>query len=629
MYPFFSCLKDEAYSHKSLQTISCLVSVSKTWTVALLLKLALFSVPTTTYSQTTTSSCPVDFVQLEITATERVCEYSATLTNPFTGRPSQSPEGQRLITSAATACRAVGTFTDGGDRGTDGVFVTCRVMLTQDEIDAMQPVPTDPVDPQEPQGPSEEELAEQAEQAEQERQRQEELERQRAEEEARNAPFTFDVPDQVQMNPTVSSLASGMVNVCEGIRQLETRSPAQSDLLERCIDINRESSATSKLVAIGQVAAQQYSDIGQSLNFLNTIQVGNIGGRLAAISPSLRQNARDVARAEYVHPDKGLFADRRQVNQIGGAAGDSEYSGSFGAFILGTNGDGDKQATQLSRGFDYQSQSMTFGVDYLWDPTVIIGLAYGYGDTESQFNAGTGAMDIRTDTLTAYMAKALKSQWSIEALVGIGDVTTDNVRGMNFIAHNTTVEQVARSQIQSDQAILSLGVTKGVEKWVNVDFAARFNYIRTDSKRFSETIDGSAPGFGLALELDANRIDSMTGDLSVNFSKAFSTSWGVIIPQARINWVREFEDDNRFMTGRFLADTSTLDFSQSGIEIGGPGSRLFRVPLERLDKSYGGVLIGINALLPNQISLSTSLNKTLGISGFDHTYFSLTARKDF
>ena len=568
-------------------------------------------------AQTETSSCPPQFTQVRITTTERICEYTATLTEPFSGRPSQSPEGQRRINDAATECRRLGSFSDGGDRGADGVFVMCRVMLTQDEVDAMQQDEPEPEAPPAPE-PTPEEMAEQ-----------EAEEQARQEQAERDAPFVFDVPEEIQNSPIASSIASSLVSVCEGLRQTTDRTPAQSDLLERCIDINREGNTSNKHVAIGQIAAQQYSDIGQSLNFLNTIQVGNIGGRLAAISPTLRQNARDVARAEAVHPDRGLLAGQASARQIGGAAGDSQDTGRFGAFVLGTQGDGDKDETALSRGFDYESRSMTLGIDYLWNPTLIVGLAYGYGDTESRFSGGTGSMDIRTDTFTAYLSKALKNQWSIDALAGVGDVATDNVRNMNFRAHNTTVDQSTRSRINSEQVILSLGVNRSFESWVDIDVSARFNYIRTDSDRFSEQIDGSAPGFGLALELDSNRIDSKTTDIAINFSRAFSTDWGVIIPQARVNWVREFEDDERFLTGRFLADTSTLDFSQSGVEIGAAESNLFRVPLESLDTSYGGALLGLSALLPNQLSLSSSINRILGISGFDHTYFSLTVRKDF
>jgi len=125
-------------------------------------------------------------------------------------------------------------------------------------------------------------------------------------------------------------------------------------------------------------------------------------------------------------------------------------------------------------------------------------------------------------------------------------------------------------------------------------------------------------------------VKSSTSDININLSKAFSTSWGVLIPQLRLSWVHEFENGDRVLRGRFLADTSSFDFQHSGLQfIPGSGSTIFDVPLENLDSDYGNILFGLNALLPNQFSLNASLNKTLGFGSIDHTYFILSARKDF
>ncbi len=607
-------------NYRKLSLIRCLVSlfecrrtyIFKYVIVASLAVAPMFSMTLAHAMNQTT--CPDTFALKQRTKVDLLCEYRATLTSPFEGRPSQSAEGQKLITAAANTCRSTGRFTDGGDLGTTGVFVQCRVDLTQEEIDRNNAIPD---------GPTEEE-----------RRRQEEEERAAAAElAARNAPFVFDLADDIRLDPAISSIATSLVNVCEGIRQQSTRSDAQSDLLERCIDINREGSQSNKLAAVSQIAAQQYSDIGQSLNFLNTIQVGNIGGRLAAITPTLRQNARDVAGVEYPsHPAQGLLAKETfsGIRQVGGAAGDEQTEGGrFGVFVLGTDGDGDKRSTQLSRGFDYQSSSLTVGLDYMLNETTVLGVAYGYGDTESNFSAGTGLMQINTDSFTAYAATALKNQWSLDMMLGVGDVQIENIRNMDFVARGVTVDQTANSEITSDQSIVSIGLSKFYDRWLDIDLAARLNFVRTDSDRFAETIDGSAPGFGLALEIDQQRSDSVTSDISLSLSRAFSVDWGVVIPQVKFSWVHEYESGSRFMTGRFLADTSTLDFEQSGIELGDAGSKLFRVPLEQLEKDYGNVLLGVNALLPGQFTLNTSINRTVGITGFDHTYWSLSARKDF
>lgn len=612
-----------------LSTFVTLFAASSSLRTAIPFKLKLLTVIGLMIEMTLSSaafamtSCPSTFSEVRRSDTALQCDYLGMISAPQPGTPPhQTAEGQRLITNAASICKATqsggtqGTVIGGGPVGTDGVTLQCRVPFNEEEIAANQASNNNPVDS----GPTEEELAAIAEaEAEAERVAQEERER--------NAPFSFDQPSPLANLPAESAVARSLVSVCESLRSETSLSPAQSDLLERCIDINRETSGAQKVLAIGEVAAKQYSDIGQSLTFLNTIQVGNIGGRLAAITPTLRQNAKDVASINTSHPNQGLLASNSR--QVGGAAGD-ENSGRFGVFVLGTTGDGEKDASLLSRGFDYRSSSMTLGIDYMLSPSAVVGLAYGEGRTDSVFSGNTGSLDIDSQTVTIYGAKALKNFFTLDAIVGIGDVETESVRKMNFIANGNRVDQSANSLIDSEQKLISVGLTRAFEGWLNVDLSARFNYVETDIGRFSEDIDASQPGFGLALEIDDYTLKSSTSDISLSLSKAFSTNWGVLIPQARLNWVHEFEDGDRQLRGRFLADTSTLDFRESGVQLtNGSGSNLFSVPLERLDADYGNLLIGINALLPNQFSVNASLNKTLGISDFDHLYWSLSARKDF
>lgn len=616
--------------------IECLQQTkARTSAAASLLVILIMMVSPSAMAMTTT--CPSTFDLVSSNDTSIRCDFMGMISDAVPGTPpTQTAEGRRLVIEASNVCRAmqsggtVGTVIGGGPVGDTGVVVECQIPLNDEEIAALQaPEPEDqtaeieepqqiqePQVPQEPQGPTEEELAAIA-----------AAEAAAQEQRERDAPLTFDQPPELVGRNAESAVATSLVSVCESLRDLDQRNAAQNDLLERCIDINREDSGTQKVFALGEIAAKQYSDIGQSLTFLNTIQVGNIGGRLAAITPTLRQNAKDVASYDTSHPDQGLLAG--SSTQIGGAAGDNN-GGRFGVFVLGTRGDGDKDASELSRGFDYRSNSMTMGIDYMLSPSAVIGLAFGEGRTDSEFTGGTGSLDIDSKTVTLYGAKALKDFFTLDGMIGLGDVQTDSIRRMNFIVHGNQVDQSANSRIDSDQKIASIGLSKSFERWLTVDLGARYNYVETDIGRFSEEIDASQPGFGLALEIDDYQLKSSTVDLSVSLSKAFSTHWGVIIPQARLNWIHEFESGDRQLFGRFLADTSSFDFSDSGVQVGGGlGSNIFSVPLERLDADYGNLLLGVNLLFPHQISVNASINRTLGITGFDHSYWSLSARKDF
>ena len=158
-----------------------------------------------------------------------------------------------------------------------------------------------------------------------------------------------------------------------------------------------------------------------------------------------------------------------------------------------------------------------------------------------------------------------------------------------------------------------------------------FNYTDLKIDRISEIAQTSQPGFGLAIEIEESQVKSFTSDLSVSVSKAFSNKWGVLIPRVSARWVHEFENGDEQLFGRFLADTSSIDFQQSGVVIGDTrnGSTIFTIPLENVDSNYGNISIGATALLPNQFSVNLSVSETIGLSNLNHRYVSIALRRDF
>jgi len=230
-----------------------------------------------------------------------------------------------------------------------------------------------------------------------------------------------------------------------------------------------------------------------------------------------------------------------------------------------------------------------------------------------------------------YASKSLGSGWSIDGVAGVGKIDTTNRRFINFVVDDASVDQQATGQFESDQTILSFGLGKNIGAYFDVDIAARINYIDTQIDRFAESTNSSTSGFGLALEIDSYDLKSLTSDVSLSISKPFSQKWGVLIPRANLRFIHEFEGGDDTLRGRFLVDTSSFDFVQSGLDVfqSENGATIFNVPLEKIESNYGNILVGATALFPNQFSASFSVNKTLGINDFSHMYYSLTLRKDF
>ena len=140
--------------------------------------------------------------------------------------------------------------------------------------------------------------------------------------------------------------------------------------------------------------------------------------------------------------------------------------------------------------------------------------------------------------------------------------------------------------------MLSLGIGKTFNKQVDVDFTARASYLTADVDRFAESINGSNPGFGLALEIDMQKIKSLTSNIGVRVSKVISTNSGVLIPQANLSWLHEFEDDPNSLRVRFVNDPFSTNFVQGGVNSSGPNlATIFEIPLDDTDTNYavGGV----------------------------------------
>jgi uncharacterized protein with beta-barrel porin domain len=506
-----------------------------------------------------------------------------------------------LISQANAECQAVNGSAEARDIGQTGVEVDCTIE---------KPAPPEPV--ARPNPPPREAPDEQP------------------QEQPTQVEMNFQMDDLIVAGEAESSIASAMVAVCRGFQNSDNLSAAQQDLLDLCLDINAESDSYRRLGAIQEIAAKQYSDIANLISFQNTISVSDVGNRLASMRSIMSQTARDVAYDTSQHPAPGLLA----VNgsQHGGAAGDDESTFSrFGAFVLGSRGDGDKQAGRLSGGFDYSSSSITLGADYLVNRSTVMGVAFGQGQSKSRLLGDAGRFDIDTQNVSLYGSKYFNNAWYMDAILGLGKVKTQSQRMINFTANDIRVKQATTGEFNSDQMIFSVGLGRHFDSFVDVDVSMRMNHIDTAIERFEEVAMAGHKGFGLALEIESHEIVSTTSDVSASFSKAFSRNWGVLIPRATIRWLHEFEEGDDSLLGRFVADPTSFDFRATNVNVmpGDVGSTIFKVPLEKVDSNYGNLSLGVSALLPHQFSVNANISNTLGLRDFNHSYFSLTLRRDF
>jgi len=382
-------------------------------------------------------------------------------------------------------------------------------------------------------------------------------------------------------------------------------------------------------------AVTQYSGVADLVGFQNSIQVGDIGTRLASMRPGMEQNIRDVGQdSSLEHPDQGLLARYSNSSKTtGSAAGDydnSNYCGRFGMFMNVAAGRGKKKTNSVSHGFGYRNNNLSVGLDYVLTPSVIVGLAVGIGETKSTLDQESGELKIETNTVSVYMSKYFLGGWFFDAAMCLGKMNASNNRAIDFTMGDEVIWQTAVSEFDSEQNLVSISLGKRFDTYFDIELTGRLSYVATTVDRFDEAIDDEKFGLGMAIEIDKQKASSVSSDVGLRMSRSFSTNWGVVTPELSLRWQHEFnQGDPRSLTGRFLSNPDQFNLDGSNMIRDNYDKMRFSVPLEQPDGDYGAVKFGVSAHLANGFTANASASKTIGLKDFDHTYYSLILRKDF
>ncbi|MDH3378888.1 MAG: autotransporter outer membrane beta-barrel domain-containing protein, partial [Gammaproteobacteria bacterium] len=120
-------------------------------------------------------------------------------------------------------------------------------------------------------------------------------------------------------------------------------------------------------------------------------------------------------------------------------------------------------------------------------------------------------------------------------------------------------------------------------------------------------------GSGLALAVERQDIKSLTSALALEITKALSMRWGVLQSSGRVEWEHEFEDDDRLVTSRFVADPR-IPFSISS-----------DVP----DRNYFNLGFALSATLPRGLAAFASYETVLGQDTIRKHTIDFGVRKEF
>jgi outer membrane autotransporter protein len=339
-----------------------------------------------------------------------------------------------------------------------------------------------------------------------------------------------------------------------------------------------------------------------------------VGSRLLDLRGGARglvigMNGQEVQQTADGHASTGVLAGAR-----GGAAGpDDALSGRWGGFVNLGYAWGDVDQTPLQDSYKYGSFSLLAGADYRVNDNFVLGGAFSYSDTHSDYDQSLGNVKARTTGVAGYGTYYVDT-WYVDGFIAYGSIDYDSTRNILIPSNNPTAKTINTSATASpngDQWSASIGVGRSFDMApITVTPTARLGYIHVRNKAFTE----NEPNDGLGLSVDSRTIESLQTALGGKLSMVVNSSAGVFVPYVTANWMHEFKNDNPSIVSKYVAD---------------PLNTIFAIPTATPTRDYAVLSIGTSVTLPNNLSGFAQFSGAAGLKDETNYGIVLGIRKQF
>jgi len=290
---------------------------------------------------------------------------------------------------------------------------------------------------------------------------------------------------------------------------------------------------------------------------------GSVGSEGSAISDEQRQ----------------LFRRLRQRQQ-GAASADPANPLGIGVFVTTEYEKFNQDNTRFETGFDRDTVGMSFGADYLLRNGLILGAAFTYAHDFGNYDGVGGGFDHNSYGILAYGSVQPIANMFIDAVAGYTRTDYNFDRRASITLATVSVAGSTHGDTNGNE--WRIGVNSGYDfvfGAFTVGPRLGVLYRETTMNDFKES--GNT---GLELAYSNQNIQSLTLRPGVYGSYAFSTSWGVVIPQMTLEYVHEFLDDQRSVQFSFVQD---------------PQNRRFLFETTPPDRDYMNLGVGVSIVLPS------------------------------
>ncbi|HEX6832878.1 MAG TPA: autotransporter domain-containing protein [Rudaea sp.] len=438
--------------------------------------------------------------------------------------------------------------------------------------------------------------------------------------------FTFNnaVANLGGLTPAQASVAHAIDRACPALATSSSSlTPQQQDFLGRCSEVVVRSGDPKIPSVLDQMNNNKAQPQNQLASNINSSQLNNLSVRFA----ELRQGAQGFSVGGMAF---NIDGNALSLGMLGDAfAKDSsshdEAGASFsrwGFFVTGMYTSGGFSSTQARPGFDFDNAALTAGVDYRFSDSLVGGVAFGYNHDSSDLSLNAGGLDVDGYNLTGYFTWYHANDFYVEGSLGYSWLDYDLKRNIIYQIASvdgsggiTSVNQVAKASPSGDTqtASLTLGHDFNGGAWAFSPYL-RGTYAHINLDGFRERIDTSGPGSGLATAVDARSANSVLGVLGGRLSYTINTSWGVLVPNAVVEWNHEFRDDPQTVVYRFLSD---------------PTQTPVVITDTRPDSNFFNLGLGLNAVFAQGRSGYVYYEHVAGYSGAHINRYTLGFRMEF
>ncbi|WP_455204354.1 autotransporter outer membrane beta-barrel domain-containing protein [Kaarinaea lacus] len=263
---------------------------------------------------------------------------------------------------------------------------------------------------------------------------------------------------------------------------------------------------------------------------------------------------------------------RDEEEESSGAGASADFD--LGKLSLFTNFsylDGERDKTILENGFDTSQYGLTAGADYRINNKLFAGGAIGFTQAEMSFKNDSGSLDTDNLAVTFFGNYLFNNSITLDGYFGAASLSYDSTRRVTF----GLIQEDAVASYDGKQ--YSIGATANYTYYYrawSITGVGKLDYVNTETDSYSESGGG-----GLNLIYTSQTIESFTAKLGVNATYAWSQSWGVLMPQARLHYVHEFLNDGRTVTTALvLSPQSSVDLKTDDPDrdylIGGLGASM-------------------------------------------------------